>query len=346
MTRQRNNTPGDTMNATTLENTLANNSNTDGARILGDIVCWSMRGSVPRDVAEQSAAAHGIDGYFTFPKVMEVNAWRRAVRDAVKGGAKDTKRFDVVKTRDDADYVIHEIIERRVEDGASSNIDDRHAEAHHVVSVRFKKAAYLARAFNTPDELIEAEDWTNPIAADIYRIYHEQLDNYTITDIRSRFQDLFADWAGIRLNEAGGVWFIPAIHADRVRAWQGWMTDMGHGAFVAPQIDAADTMAMVEAVGRDSLDAQLADLLDEIEKFKADTKVRPSTLEARVDAFDALRERVECYETMLGVALGELKGQTDAAQAALVEMVTKAHAEADKAREEREQRRRANTATA
>ena len=312
---------------TTAIDTITNQT-ADAARILGDIVCWSMRGSVARDVAERGAERNGLA--ISFPKVMEINAWRRAVRDAVKTGAKDTKRFDVVKTRDDADFIVHEIIERAVVDGASSDLDDRHAEARHVVSVRFKKAAYLARAQTNADELIESEDWTNSIAAEIYRLYHEQLDNYTIADIRSRFQNLFFDWAGIRLNEAGGVWFVPADYSDKVRAWQRWMTEMGYSAFVAPQIDATETLTMVDKVGRDSLDDQLADLLDEIEAFKRDTKVRASTLEARVDAFDALRDRAECYERMLGVTMTTLRDSADEAQTALIEMVHSAHAAADK----------------
>ena len=304
------------------------NQTADNARILGDIVCWSMRGNVRRDVAEASAERRGLK--VNFPKVLEVNAWRRAVRDAVKTGAKDTKRFDVVKTRDDADFIVHEIIERAVVDGASSDLDDRHAEARHVVSVRFKKAQYIARAYNAPDELIESETWDNPIAAEIYKLYHAQLDNYTIADIRGRFQALFADWAGIMLNEAGGVWFIPADYSHLVRAWKGWMEDMGWNAFAAPQIDANETLAMVLEVGRSSLDAQLDDLLNEIEEFKKDTKVRASTLEARVDAFDRLRERAECYEKMLGFTMSNLREHADQAQEALIEMVQNAHAKADK----------------
>jgi len=316
---------------------MTNVEKMNNIKVLGNIVCWSMHGSVERVVAEEGAAANGIE--FDAPRVLEVNAWRRAVKEAVKGGARDTKKFDVVKTRDDDDFIVHEIIERSVEDGASSSIDDKHAEVKHVVSVRFLKNTYLKRSFSNCEELIEAEDWTNPIAAEIRKIYNDQLNTYSVCDIRGRFQLMFQKWAGVRLNDSGGTWFIPAAYVAEVRNWVQWMLAMGYGAFSAIQIDAEDTLAMIESVGRDSIDAQLSDLLSEIETFK-NSNIRPSTLENRVESFDALRGKIECYETMLGVAMTSLRTEADAMEVTLIQMAYDAHADRDMAREAKKAERK------
>lgn len=284
---------------------------------MGDLVGWNSHGLIPQDKARALALQFGIADDLGFPRVTPNSAYRRAVRNAVKGGATDERRYEVVRLEETAARIVHGFVRKDIVVGGSSKLSVKDAAFETETKVAFDKDLY---ADGRPaDELMIFEDVTHPIAQQAKAIYETMCVVFRPDDIRTAFQRAFKSWSGVPTLEKGGYWWIPVTAAARVRAWRGFMEALGNSTVVLPLFDTEETLASLRAMTEQSLEAQLEGIMEQLASFSSRDTTRLSTLEARVDQFDDLRARAELYERLLGNSLQDLRLRLVSAQGALVD---------------------------
>lgn len=291
--------------------------------VVGYLVGWSLHGSFQQDVAALRAAECGIADDLGFPRINSNGVYRRAVTTAARTARGDDRQVVVKLVEDSACFIAHEFLSTNVRDIVVSPLTDKSALFSHETMTRFDKVAY---ADGKPaEDLVQVEDAAHPIAAAVIAEYRRGAVDceYSIGDMRVAFQRAFVRWAGLSILAHGGMWFLPTEHEAAVYGWEryvnGWK---GCRATVWPQYNCDRIREEIKVASAETLEAQLAQVLEDLERFGARDNVRLSTLESRVKAFDTLRARAELFERMLGHSMGELKARLDAAQAALVAAIT------------------------
>lgn len=151
-------------------------------------------------------------------------------------------------------------------------------------------------SFDKAEGQIEA-DAEHSVVEEVRRLYQRHLDHST-DDIRSMMTSFLSD-AGISLRESGGVYFVPARFAATLDALCAVVEAAGgNTTFRLPVLDTPDGRNTLRNVANRSLDDELRALEQELAGFDPDS-VRASTLERRVEAFDALRSRVHLFSGVL-----------------------------------------------
>lgn len=296
---------------------------------IGNLVMWSLAGSHRQHEVQQAAVFHGLQDLLQLPRIMANNAYRRAVRTVSKaGGVSVDDRGVVTKIVEDSkSQLVHQFLLGTVGDTAASSLTVRGAEFQHLVCIRFDKLRYVDG--DAPERLVQIEDVPpgqgRDIAEAVLAEYHRTAVDvhYSHHDLRTGLVRVMREhMAAIPVMDHGGLWFVPAQYTGTLNSVKGFVESMEGCHLVAlPQYDREAIMDEISARSRDALDGQLADLIAQLERFSSSEVSRLSTLESRVEAFDALRGRVDCYERLLGNTMGEMKEKLDAAQAELLQTV-------------------------
>lgn len=298
------------------------NSTIAGSNHLGDFVSGSQSGTILQSEARALAEKHGLDEDLGFPKLSESSAYRRAVRLAAKVGKTDERRYEIVKVEDSHDRIVHSIIRKDIALNSlitGTSLSTNEAKYETETKVGFDKSKYKSGA--TPEDIIQIEDPNHPIASEVYKIYSSMCVHYMAKDIRVASQRAFRKWSGIRLIEHGNLYYVPNVYRDKVRAWKNWMKEMSNVAWVMPQFDSEETVEALQGMTQESVEDQLAELLEDLDSYVGKGTTRLSTLESRVDDFDTLRDQAELYERLLGHTLEDLKEKLNNAQKHLVESI-------------------------
>jgi hypothetical protein len=300
-----------------------------GLKEIGSLVMWSLAGSHRQYAVQQAAAASGLTDRLQLPRILANNAYRRAVRTvASAGGTSVDDRGVVVKIVEDSPaQIVHQFLLGTVADTAASALTVRGAEFGHLCCIKFDKLRYAAG--EPPERLVEIEDVPPGLGRDLAEAvlaeYHRTAVDvhYTHGDLRGALtRALREHMAGIQVLDHGGLWFVPAAYAGTLASVQAFIQELEGCRLVAlPQYDRQAVLDEISARSKDALNGQLADLIGELERFSSSETSKLSTLEARVEAFDALRGRVDCYERLLGNTMTEMVEKLDAAQASLMATV-------------------------
>ena len=285
-------------------------------RHLGDLCGWSLSGLINQKQAQKLAEDNDLHDDFDFPRVTPNSAYRRAVRQAVKGGKGDERKFDVMKIEESPSKIVHAVVRKDIVIGSGTKLTAKDAEFKTETKLGFDKDGYFAG--HDADKLFKVEDETHPITRKAKTHYEELCVVYRPEDIRIAFQRAFRRWGGIRLLDHGGVWWVPAPYAGKVRAWSDFMSSLNNTALILPVFDTEETIASLREVTNQSIEGQLVDLMEQLEKLSQKNNTRVSTLEKRVEAFDELRVKAELYERLLGHQMDELKDKVSTAQTSLV----------------------------
>lgn len=249
-----------------------------GGRRLGSLLWWSLannRISHPEleSMFEQQGLAHDY-----LPKAVKpAGAFRRAWRHAASGLASGLM---LRRISESADELVVGLVEEHP-DATNKDLDYR----------------VLARiSFDKAEGRIEA-DAEHGVVEEMRWLYRRHLDHST-DDIRSMLTAFLGD-AGISLRESGGVYFVPARFSTTLDALCAVVEAAGgNTTFRLPVLDTADGRSTLRDVANRSLDDELRALEQELAGFDPDS-VRASTLERRVEAFDALRSRVRMFSGVL-----------------------------------------------
>jgi hypothetical protein len=279
---------------------------------LGDLCGWSLRGMHKSDDVHALCDELGLADDFKFPRVTPVNAYRRAVVDACKDAARNDERgWSAHLVQNDESCTVHELVRVQITGGSDSTLTDNRADFSAETRVRFDKVGYAAG--RNPEQLMLLEHPDHPIAKEAARIYLEHMHMMRTADIRSGFQRAFEKWNGIRVLDHGGLWLVPAPFAEKVRAWKTFLDRLNCTAMIIPTLDTQETVDSMQRMANDSLEAQFAKILDELQQFATKDNTRVSTLESRLEAFGDLRSKTELYERLLGMKLDQLKTRLGAA---------------------------------
>jgi hypothetical protein len=294
---------------------------------LGDLCGWALTGSRPKADVERLADAYGLTDDLAFPKLTPNACYRKAIQQVFSVGTKDQRRAMAYLVEDSADKLVHAIVTSKVVDGTDDTVSAKDASFTTEIKIGFDKAAYRNGA--TAEACLVSEDPNHASFQELRTVYIELAEKYLTNDIRNAFQAAFRAWDACPLLPHGGLWYIPANRAEKVRAWHGFMTDLGMTTVVIPAFDTAETIASLRDATRAGLEGQLADLFWMFEQYDLAgwETVRTSTLETRVADFEELRNRAELYQAILGTTADDLKVKVAAAADRLTNDITKRHAD-------------------
>ncbi len=277
---------------------------------MGDLCGWSLNGTVDQIEAVSLASSLGLEKDLCFPDIGPNGAYRRAVNDAVRTGRRDEEKYEAVKVEDSERQIAHSIIRKNVV-ADMLQLAEKDAEFQTECQIIFSKDS----------RTLICSDPNHPIFLKVVEGYKTLTEVYTADDLRTAFQRAFAAWGGIRMLEHGGLWWIPSTAVEKVRAWKAFMEGTQNSALILPVFDTAETIESLKRVTQESVDGQLQELVNQLEGYAGRSNVRHSTLEARVEEFDTLRDKAELYERLLGHNLTELKTKLDEAQKGLMETI-------------------------
>ncbi|GMU61117.1 MAG: hypothetical protein AMXMBFR34_28800 [Myxococcaceae bacterium] len=132
-------------------------------------------------------------------------------------------------------------------------------------------------------------------------------DTHTADDVRRTITRTLQSFSAVLLRENGGVWWVPAPHAEPLRKLQATIESIGSSRFyLLPVHDSSDAHRTLVDAASKSLESELTELKAEVEHFLAQPPERTSTLVRRFDAFDALKGRAQLYRDILQVQVKDL----------------------------------------
>lgn len=283
------------MTIDTLMNVLAT-----GGQHLGDLVWWSLaEAQIDRTtLAEKWAAAGLAVELLPEPPTLE-KAFKLAVRETQVGLSDRLIRL----AKDDEEQVVFGVVrERRHDDG----------------SLEYHQEARVSLPHLTGN--LVSDDPAHEVCSAIKARFERHRDTHTGDDVRRTINRTLQSFSAVLLRENGGVWWVPAPHAKKLRALQTAIETIGASRFyLLPVHDSQDAGRTLGDVAAKSLEEELAALKAEVEGFVKAPPDRPSTLVRRFDAFEALRARAELYRTILNVQVKDL----DSTLGSLTESVEK-----------------------
>lgn len=307
---------------------------------LGDLVGWSLTGNVHKDKVEALIIKHGLENDIRLPKLTRNSAYRKAIQLCFNAGKKEERMAMAVLVEDNTTKIVHSLVSKNlVDDDDDDAVSTKDAKFSTEIKVGFSKIADQAGA--TAGGCLITEDDNHPAAVVLRQKYLELTEMYLPDGIRSGFQVAFRAWDACPVLPHGGLWYIPAKHAEKVRVWHEFLRDLGMTALIIPTFDTKETIDSLRESTRNGLESQLSEMLNLLEEYAAMgwDKCRSTTLEKRMEDFDELRNRAELYQAILGTTIDDLKDRVQAAaDAVMVKLTAKQAAEVAEAKKEAEEK--------
>lgn len=152
-------------------------------------------------------------------------------------------------------------------------------------------------------------------------------DTHTADDVRRTITRTLQSFSAVLLRENGGVWWVPAPHAEPLRKLQAAIESIGSSRFyLLPVHDSSDAHRTLGDAAAKSLEAELTELKAEVEHFLAQPPERTSTLVRRFDAFDALKGRAQLYRDILQVQVKDLDSTLEQLASSIERLLSSKHA--------------------
>lgn len=278
-----------------------------GGTHLGDLVFWTLsEAAISRSDLESKWKNTGLPvELLPEPPTVE-KAFKLAVRETQVGLADRLIRLAV---DDEASLVYAIVHEQKHDDGTLT---------------------YTQEAKAALDLLTGAVGTDNPGHELIVAIKSRFLtlrDTHTADDLRRTITRTLQSFSAVLLRENGGVWWVPAPHAEALRKLQTTIESIGASrVYLLPVHDSADAHRTLGDAATKSLESELAELKTEVETFLAQPPERTSTLVRRFDAFDALKGRAQLYRDILQVQVRDLDATLNELAASIERLLTEKHA--------------------
>jgi len=284
------------------------------AGIIGSVTFWSLRGvSVRRADLRAELAAIGLG--FAMPKDPKPQAVLRTAVESVRRASNESIVFDRVS--DTPTEVVYASSARRTDETTER------AEYVHRTRVRVSKATGAIQLEDSTDDVsraVEAEylrlrDWM-PTA---------EFGSILTSIMRGRGKD--NGLCGVNLRgEAGGVYFVPALSADRLEAVADLVDRVaGVGSLTVWPVPAGSrTVSQVQAGAREYFLGRVAetkaDVADLLAAIRAEREAGAIAEDAhrvvtRFRTFEALEARASVFGDILGDLRSELAADLDVLRA-------------------------------
>lgn len=258
-----------------------------GGTHLGDLCWWSLvDASSDRQSLESKWNNTGLPmELLPEPPTIE-KAFKLAVREAQVGIA-DRLIRPVIDN--EASLVFAVVHEAKHDDGTLTYTQE--------AKVELERVHGALKSDNAAHELVTA----------IQSRFAALRDTHTADDVRRTITRTLQFFSAVLLRENGGVWWVPAPHAESLRRLQAAIESIGSSRFyLLPVHDSSDAHRTLGDAASKSLEAELEELKQEVSAFVAQPPERMSTLVRRFDAFDALRGRAQLYRDVLQVQVKDL----------------------------------------
>lgn len=285
--------------------------------VLGKLIWWDLTGvEVSMDDAIAAVEAAGFNSKACCPKIEARGGLKKALesiglRASPQAGKKSDDAASTEEARlfydrliDNSDEIVMAIQERLVAEVAGG-VKAQYVERQQITYTRKTKSL----TFKTP--YMEAE---------IRGSFAKYNVTYRGSEVRTIIQRVLDQAQAVVVRENGGLYFAPRPTLDSIQRLRELCGTLHPGARLTTLsiLDGAterkDVQGFAGTAIKDELEAMAKDVADLQEIKKAgETKIRPSTLEARLEAFEHLREKARTYKDLLAI-------ETDETEAALAKL--------------------------
>jgi hypothetical protein len=258
-----------------------------GGEHLGDIVMWSLpEATIKADALKAAWVGGGLD-----EKHLPVTPTPyRALVDATVRALQGAEGYEYERAGSDAAESILAVM--KVEVLAPGKVKSTQ-EAR--VAVDDKTGQFLT------------DDARHEVVRSIRAKYDTLYGCFLPRDITKAILKVVEACAGVAIRESGGVYWIPRTAAATVRTLETVVDSIGEATFdVIPVHQSTGAANAIGRAAKGSIEAELTTLKEELAKFATDSKVRSSTIQARIDTFQALRARASLYHSILAVEVDDL----------------------------------------
>lgn len=198
---------------------------------------------------------------------------------------------------DDSTCIIMSIRERIV-DGSTGQVDARYEERQQILYDRKTKTIGCANDFMKPE--IEAA-------------FLKYCKTYRAAEFRRVIQKMLEHANCINVRENGGVLFVPDMYRQ-VLANVHSVCNIVPGANFRSLgiVDTADTQREMARVAGEEIAAEIKAMAEELATLKErvadpEVNVRSATLQARIEAFKAVREKAHAYKDLVSLEISEIE---------------------------------------
>lgn len=263
-----------------------------GGEHLGDLIWWSLaEARVERDTLVQIWFDAGLPADLLPEAPSSEKAFKAAVREAQVGQPGRLLRL----AKDTSDELVFGVVR-----------EDRGGDG----SLAYTQEARVA--LDRGREVVVTDVPAHDLVVDIDRRFKVLRGTHVPDDVRRTLVRTLGSFAAVTLRPHGGVYWTPAPFAAQVRRLQDAVQRIGQSTVcVLPVHRSVEAELTLGDVARGSIEDELAALRSEIEGFVALPPERMSTLERRLDAFEALRGRARLYRDVLRVEVDTLDQQLD-----------------------------------
>ena len=273
-----------------------------GGEHLDDLIFWSLSDArVERLALEALWAGAGLDADLLPDAPTAENALKLAVREAAVGQGDRLLRL----AKEDPSEVVFAVVrEQRPGDGSL----DYHQEAR----IQLDRQREVFSSDRPGHDLVTAVRQR----FEMYRTTHHP------DDVRRAISKALDAMAAVALRPSGGIYWIAAPFADKVRRLQSAIEKIGASRVcLLPVNKSAEAERTLGEIAKGSIEAELASLQAEIESFLSTPPDRASTLIRRFDSFEALRARAKLYREVLAVEVQDLDKQLSQMSASVESLI-------------------------
>lgn len=242
------------------------------AGLLGTLFWWDLGNNRIEHRALIERADHaGLDKALLPSAVKPATAFKRAWRAAARRSSDDLLLREIAET---PDQLVVAVVREHPD----------------VLNLDLRYEVLARAAFNKKTEsiaLLEKHEILDGLGA-----LFDHYSAITTEDIRAMVLG-FVRSSGLSIRHAGGVYFIPPVLSDTLRALTEVLREIGSNTtWALPVANLGDAAATLGSLARDTLDAEIGAVEAELAAFDAsDVATRDSTLQRRLKKFDELRGR-------------------------------------------------------
>jgi hypothetical protein len=276
----------------------------DGGEHLGDLVFWSLNDArVDRATLESLWASTGLDPGL-LPEAPSIEkALKAAVRETQVGNPDRLLRL-AKETEDEIVFVV--VHEERPGDG----------------SLQYSTEARLH--LDRKRGLLHSDRFEHELVGAVRGRFETYRTTHLPDDVRRTIVKTLRSFAAVTLREGGGVYWVHAGFAEKLRHLQRTTEQIGSSRmFLLPLHRSAEAEQTLGELAKGSIEEELESLRTELAQFTAAPPERASTLIRRFDTFEALRAKARLYRDVLNVQVQDLDRQLDLMCSAVEELLNK-----------------------
>lgn len=281
---------------------LITNALASGPEHLGDLVWWSLSDARVDRVTLQVIWGEANLPPDLLPEEPSVErAFKAAVKEAQVGQHGRLIRLAV----DTPDEIVFGVVR-----------EDRHCDG---------TLAYAQEARVTLDrhrDRLTTDAPGHDLVVDVRRRFEVLKSTHVADDVRRSIVRTLGSFAAVLLRPSGGIYWVPTPFAAQARRLQAAVDRVGSSTLsLLPVHRSPEAEATLGEVARASIEDELIALRTEIDGFVTLPPERTSTLERRLEVFDALRGRARLYRDVLSVEVSSLDHQIDQLAATVTQMI-------------------------